>query len=1148
MRRFNGVGVPDVARCARHQPRVSCPGSTRKRSRGAAVLVYGLFLILCAPKLGFALGLGVLEKRSRLNEPFYGVIELVNAGAEELDSMSVKLADAERFRRAGLDRPAFLSQLRFEVVETDAGPDYIKVTTSEPVREPFLGFLIEVNWSKGRLFREFSVLFDPPGYKPQVAPVRPAPTRVAPTAPRASSKAKVVEAPRPRSPAAVAVDREPLAAKQYGPTVSGDSAWKIASKVARSSGSDVQQIIVALLRNNPQAFFQDNVNALKRGVVLDIPDRQAISMIGRQAALQVMNQHNALWEDYRQRMAIAKLPRAVGETSSAGSGVAEEAAQAVKSDDARLELVAADQSDAAVRASDSKPTQAAKTGKSLTLAEETVSSQRSEIKELNEKLDESDQVIKLLRRQIELKDQELAALQAKVADTQRPLASGGSGALGATTPLEAPAPAGAAATDGAPMQDEEAVEAGTAEPTSGESVAELGAGDAASPEAPAAPATINQVPEIPATPSQGPGTEAQTKDSDATVGSEARDTGEEKAAAPGVTPVGDSSAEEVEQSEEGIFGGSRAPIVLGALAFALAVAWYLVKRGQPAVVGSERRTDLEVPGSLQPHQHAGVAPASEPVAEFETVSRVEDQSTAPPALEVEEEDPLADVDVYLAYERFAEAERLVKQAIESNPDEHKYKLRLLEVYYASGNKTAYENYARVFRDAVSGSGALWESAVAMWQAISPERSLFGESVAGASQETPASSREFIDLGGGEPIGAETEGTSPGAGPSTVSLVSRPGAEKSSTVTPSELDFDLGQGAQTSGAASQSPFLDFESTPPHNRRSEGLVDVSRDTDAADTATPAFDPPLGDIIDLTIGERSVASHGEEMGETIVDIRKASTPAADTEFFDISSPRVGDKEEHLTGSSSADFIDLSVASASSVELPDDSGNISLTEVDFSVSDQSLSSDSIRSLEGTQTAAPEALQETVAMDFSTAGDATEVSSRVTDQEATFTATQSPAYSFEREAGTVEFDLSDLDFDIVEAESPGQADEPRPVSAAGLQPEQFDAAVSEELIRESEQPEPTLDDGLEIDRLSYDSTEVSELLHEETRRLDLPAGIAVEEADGAAAETDIKLNLAKAYIELGDVDGARSILGEVTERGTAGQREEAEELLRQLG
>ena len=105
-------------------------------------------------QMAMALGLGTLKQSSGLNEPFNARIGILSATAADLETILVRLADAEQFERAGVGRDGVLLQLRFKVVEGSSGADYIQVTSREPIREPFLNFLLELNWAKGRIVRE----------------------------------------------------------------------------------------------------------------------------------------------------------------------------------------------------------------------------------------------------------------------------------------------------------------------------------------------------------------------------------------------------------------------------------------------------------------------------------------------------------------------------------------------------------------------------------------------------------------------------------------------------------------------------------------------------------------------------------------------------------------------------------------------------------------------------------------------------------------------------------------------------------------------------------------------------------------------------------------------------------------------------------
>src|SRR5688572_812786 len=110
----------------------------------------------------FALGLGVIDVKSKMNEPLFAEIPVVAATPEEVQGLRVKLAGADDFKRVGLDVSGLTVPLEFTVSSDAAGQPLIVVTSTDPVREPFVSFLVEIDWANGRLLREFSVLLDPP--------------------------------------------------------------------------------------------------------------------------------------------------------------------------------------------------------------------------------------------------------------------------------------------------------------------------------------------------------------------------------------------------------------------------------------------------------------------------------------------------------------------------------------------------------------------------------------------------------------------------------------------------------------------------------------------------------------------------------------------------------------------------------------------------------------------------------------------------------------------------------------------------------------------------------------------------------------------------------------------------------------------------
>ena len=250
-----------------------------------------------------ALGLGGMRTQSALNQPFYAEIDLLDVAADELDAVKVRLASRAEFEEAGTERPHFLTRLSFTPMIGPSGEPMVQVTSREPVREPYLDFLVEVIWPQGRMVKEYTVLLDPPATdaratpriaRPQVsAPVRrpppqpePAPMRrpppqseplPAPPAPSPAGSAPAPEpAPRPQVAASPAAPQMPAQAAgtdfplRYGPVRSGAGLWRIARNLAPPDAT-VAQTAMALYRNNQDAFVGGDINKLKIGADLAIP-------------------------------------------------------------------------------------------------------------------------------------------------------------------------------------------------------------------------------------------------------------------------------------------------------------------------------------------------------------------------------------------------------------------------------------------------------------------------------------------------------------------------------------------------------------------------------------------------------------------------------------------------------------------------------------------------------------------------------------------------------------------------------------------------------------------------------------------------------------------------------------------------------------
>ncbi len=260
------------------------------------------FLLL--PSLAIAAGLGKLTVHSGLGQPLRAEIELVSLQKGEADTISIRLPPAEVFRQAGVDYSGALLSVKFSIERRGEDSHVIVLSSAQPMNEPFLDLLIELDWAGGRLVREYTFLLDPPEYKgPQQAAEVSAPA--APAAP-AAPVIRSVEAPKlPESrPSEPSADRPAAAAPVTRPVPKaapaappkavrsyevkrGDTLAKIAN-ANRSDGVSLQQMLIALYRSNADAFDGNNINRLRAGKILNIPDRDVAASVDQSDATRVV--------------------------------------------------------------------------------------------------------------------------------------------------------------------------------------------------------------------------------------------------------------------------------------------------------------------------------------------------------------------------------------------------------------------------------------------------------------------------------------------------------------------------------------------------------------------------------------------------------------------------------------------------------------------------------------------------------------------------------------------------------------------------------------------------------------------------------------------------------------------------------------------
>ncbi len=371
-----------------------------------------------------ALGLGNVVVESNLNEPLRAEIPLVTRPGEDISDVQISLASSEDFERVGLDRSLLAVPLAFSLDNSGAEP-VIRVTSSQSVRDPFLNFLIEVNWPRGRLLREYTLLLDPPVLAPSIAqeaPASPVSTSSLPDdEPEEIQEPAVAMQPEPVEPAvsmdpdreregSMASSRSAGVSDTYGPVGAGETLWEIADKT-RPAGVSVQEMMLALLRANPEAFGEGNINYLKRGSVLRVPD-DAGGMTRADVIAQIQTQ-NELWEAYRDRLS-GRVSQVADSASGStfGSSAAESGASG-----SRLELLApGDDAMGSNSQGGSGSDSAAGLRAELARAREDLATSSAENNELSSRVDELEGLVAELERMVSIKDADLAELQAVMGD------------------------------------------------------------------------------------------------------------------------------------------------------------------------------------------------------------------------------------------------------------------------------------------------------------------------------------------------------------------------------------------------------------------------------------------------------------------------------------------------------------------------------------------------------------------------------------------------------------------------------------------------------------------------------------------------------------------------------------------------------------
>lgn len=606
----------------------------------------------------YALGLGEIDLQSSLSQPLVAEIELLEVRDLASNEVIPALASPEEFNKAGVDRQYFLTDLKFTPVVKANGKSVIRITSTKPVREPYLNFLVEVLWPNGRLLREYTLLLDPPMYTPQAVTAPSLPVAAAPL-PRPASD----PAPRPVTPTAAAPSRPvapsaPPASKIDGDqykTTSSDTLWEIAQR-SRQGGS-VHQAMLAIQDLNPHAFVDGNINRLKSGQILRLPTEEQIKSRSQAESIAQVAEQNTAWREGR---AVAATGRQLDATKRASAGAAPTKTDSQDS----LKLVSADSSKAAA-GSDKGDTKAL--NDQLAVTKESLDSSRRENEELKGRVEDLQGQLDKLQRLIELKDSQMAKLQADLAQQ------------GAA----APAPVAPGTPESKPADIKEpAAESKPEEATPVAASTDFNYSEEVAPKA--EPATPPAEP----VPAPKPASAAEPA----------------KVVKP-VNPVVPAAQPEPQGLVDKLMAN---PMLLGAVGggalLALLVGLMVLSR-RNAMKEAELQDNLGGDDSsaftsdmdLPDDSFAGFDEASaETQVREQGAERVAPQTA----------DALGEADIYIAYGKFTQAAELLHNAINDEPQRSDLRLKLMEVYAELGDREGFARQEQELREIGGAAGAV----------------------------------------------------------------------------------------------------------------------------------------------------------------------------------------------------------------------------------------------------------------------------------------------------------------------------------------------------------------------------------------------------------------------------------------------------------
>ncbi|WP_331346933.1 FimV/HubP family polar landmark protein [Cellvibrio sp. UBA7661] len=1058
------------------------------------VLACGLTSFMLSPYAS-ALGLGEVTLKSSLNQPLEAEVKLLDTRDLTAEQILVALASPADFERNGVDRLYFYTEFQFEVVLDAAGGPKVIITSRSPVREPYLNFLIEARWTAGRLLREYTLLMDLPTFDENgssqsvqaATQSEPQPQSGAATGSRSTVKRSEPSYQAPRQ--SVSTSRASLDGDEYE-VRQNDTLWDIALRARNDSSVSVHQSMMALYHANPDAFINGNINRLRRGQVLRIPDVEEMKSLGKSEA-------------------VSQFAQATGESDSGAqlSASRRTSAPRVEPTEAsgRVKLAAPSSGASAGQGSGANDGAGKALESELAVTLEELDKSKAENTELNARVRDLEEQIQTMERLVEVSNEKLRALQVSATKTVEETET-------LSSVSAEPAPVVAATTPSAVAQSSQSV----------------------------APKVV--MPSVPA------------------------------------PTLADKAIENAPWIGLGVLG------LVGAGLFAY-------RRRKQAETQQEEQEDVfAMDDSVAEHEEQVFEHEEHHAIDDSSLFDESDQSTAV----AETGDVVGEADIYIAYGKLDQAEEMLVNALQKDPESADIRMKLLEVYAQQQNAPAFDKHyaallplasaavlarASELRDGIAGAGEFDAvDASSNMQDDSNDNFLLDDfNLDEEPPQTVVTNTENADFDFSLDFDDHEENLASVQQDDVFAKNTDDPATASLNEFELDLDDDFSLESEPDDLSELSSALDDLNADslPHDVEtvsSSAEEDFSFDLDLNDNPSASSFESNELVLDL-----EAEGNGAEPLDVVaddfnldMDVDDVDLAALDHEMqsldFDVEgfdSDLAGDVFESPEENNEATELN-SLVDSSGLDLDDDqsfiAGEFDNLSDDISTANLNLTDDLDKFDQDVMTEAIEDKVDDISIDLSDEFefDTKEIAEDkslvelTSNDDVDFAVTE--ALENEHEEGVDELN-SPTDLAFVSSPEVEQ-----PVIDLELQDEipashnfiDVDTPIDENVALEEVHNDHEEDlftqalsdfsaeDDINLNSFSSDETALDDLSDEEMdAELDFLA-----DADEAAT----KLDLARAYIDMGDADGAKDILSEVLGEGNDEQRKEANELLARIG